>query len=121
MNSYKLNGIAGHLTRQAICKGLQIHHTEIYKVIKDIGRDGTIRTKDGRGFKLNLEQVFGIIQKDYLTEVERCKNDVVYFMEKYCMINGEPISLRDYAANFADTWCNSKLKENEKIIKIKNT
>ena len=27
---------AGHLTRQAICKSLNIQHTEIYKIVKSI-------------------------------------------------------------------------------------
>ena len=51
MNSYKLNGQAGRYYRKAICEGLNIHHTEIYK---DISRDGIITTKDGRQFKVKL-------------------------------------------------------------------
>jgi len=57
MNSYKLNGRAGHLTRQAICKELGIPHTEIYKVVKDIGSNGIIYTKDGKKYKLKLNEV----------------------------------------------------------------
>jgi len=56
MNSYKLNGIVGHVARMAICKGLNIHHTDIYKTVKDIKADGTIYTKDGKKFKLKLEE-----------------------------------------------------------------
>jgi len=111
MNSYKLNGMVGHVCRSAICKELKISHTEIYKTVKNIGSDGTIHTKDGRVFKLKLEQVAVVLQEDQLAEVERCKNDVVYFMEKYCMINGDPIFLRDWQKNFLKTWNNSKLKE----------
>ena len=35
MNSYKLNGQAGHYYRKAICEGLNIPHTEIYKTVMD--------------------------------------------------------------------------------------
>jgi len=44
-------------------------------------------------------------------EIEKCRNDVAYFMEKYCLINGDPIFLRDYQKDFLKTWANSKLKE----------
>jgi len=54
MNSYKLNGQAGHYYRKAICEGLNIPHTEIYKTVMDISRDGIITTKDGRQFKVKL-------------------------------------------------------------------
>ena len=57
MNSWKLNGMAGHLTRAAINRGLGIHHTEIYKVVKSIGNDGTIETHDGKKYKLKLEEI----------------------------------------------------------------
>ena len=36
MNSFKLNGMAGHITRYAISQGLGIQHNDIYKTIKDI-------------------------------------------------------------------------------------
>lgn len=46
-------------------------------------------------------------------EIDRCRNDIGYFMEKYCMINGDPIFLRDYQKDFLKTWENSKLKDYE--------
>ena len=49
--------MAGHLTRAAINRGLGIHHTEIYKVVKSIGNDGTIETHDGKKYKLKLEEI----------------------------------------------------------------
>ncbi len=56
MNSYKLNGIAGHLTREAICRGLEIPSSQLYKVVKSIDyRTGIIILKDGRTFKLELK------------------------------------------------------------------
>lgn len=57
MNSYKLNGRAGHYFRKAVCKGLEIEHTEIYKKVKDISSDGTIITKEGKKYKLKLEEI----------------------------------------------------------------
>ena len=49
--------MASHLTRSAICKGLAIHHTEIYKVVKNISIDGVIETHDGKKYKLTLEVI----------------------------------------------------------------
>lgn len=57
MNSWRLNGMAGHLARTAINKGLAIHHTEIYKIVKSISIDGTIETHDGKKYKLTLEEI----------------------------------------------------------------
>ena len=57
MNSWKLNGNAGHYFREAVCKGLNIHHTEIYKTVKDIDRDGVIETKDGKKYQLELKEI----------------------------------------------------------------
>ncbi|MCK9429305.1 MAG: hypothetical protein M0R17_04825 [Candidatus Omnitrophica bacterium] len=54
MNSYKLNGIAGHLTRKAIIEGLNITFTEIYTTIKSIDDKGIIMTKDNKKYKLTL-------------------------------------------------------------------
>jgi len=56
MNSYKLNGIAGHTCRVAICESLKIKHTDIYKVVKSISPNGIIETADGTKFKLKLEK-----------------------------------------------------------------
>jgi len=57
MNSYKLNGIAGHICRVAICESLKIRHVDIYKVVKNIDSNGVIETADGTKFKLKLEKV----------------------------------------------------------------
>lgn len=57
MNSYKLNAIAGHTCRAAICESLKIKHTDIYKVVKSISSNGIIETTDGTKFKLKLEKV----------------------------------------------------------------
>lgn len=35
-----------------------------------------------------------------MTELEKCKNNVKYFIEKYCTINGEHIRLKDYQIKF---------------------
>lgn len=56
MNSYKLNGMAGHLTRQTIIKSLNITPpTELYKTVKNIDSNGVITLHDGRKFKLELK------------------------------------------------------------------
>jgi hypothetical protein len=56
MNAYKLNGIVGHICRQAVCKELKIHHTDIYKEVRDIDFNGTITTKDGKKYELVLKE-----------------------------------------------------------------
>ena len=33
------------------------------------------------------------------SELEKCKNDVKYFIENYCTIDGEYIRLKDYQIN----------------------
>jgi len=57
INSYKLNGIAGHMTRQAICKGLNINFTDIYKIVKSVNNDGIIETTDGKKYQLTLKKL----------------------------------------------------------------
>ena len=57
MNSWKLNSTAGHHFRMAICKNLKISHTEIYKKIKNVDSKGTITTKDGKKFIIELKQI----------------------------------------------------------------
>ena len=57
MNAYKLNSIAGYITRKAIREGLNIQWTEIYKTVKDITDEGIITTKDGKKYKLKLEEI----------------------------------------------------------------
>lgn len=64
MNSWKLNGIAGHHFRQAVCKSLDITFTEIYRTIKFIDKDGIIQTKDGKKYQLKLEEIFEDWEKD---------------------------------------------------------
>lgn len=54
MNSYKLNGIAGHLTRNAICDGLNITRDELYRSVKNISNKGIIEDKNGNKYKLKL-------------------------------------------------------------------
>ena len=54
MNSYKLNGQAGHHYRRAIWKGLNIPPSQIYKTVMSISNDGVITTKDGKQFKIKL-------------------------------------------------------------------
>lgn len=56
MNSWKLNGIIGHVGRLSICRSLGIQHTEIYKEITDISINGTITTKDGKQYVLVLKE-----------------------------------------------------------------
>ena len=52
MNSYKLNGIAGHITRNAIVKKLNINPSKIYQEVKLITFDGIVETKDGKTYKI---------------------------------------------------------------------
>lgn len=49
--------MAGHLTRFAICLGLDIHHAEIYKVVKSIDNRGVIETHEGKKYKLILTEI----------------------------------------------------------------
>ena len=56
MNSYRLNGMAGHFFRRAICKHFGIKHTEIYKHVKDMSGDYIIM-KDGSKYVLLLGKV----------------------------------------------------------------
>ena len=57
MNAYKLNGVAGHHYRKMIYESLNIPHTQIYKTVKDIDKDGTIMLHDGRKFKPELKEI----------------------------------------------------------------
>ena len=57
MNSYRLNGIAGHQFRRAVYKQLEISHTQIYKEEKSISNKGVITVKDGRKFTLSLVEI----------------------------------------------------------------
>jgi predicted transcriptional regulator len=57
MNSYRLNGMAGHVTRRAICKSLGIKPSDIYKEVKDMHVDGTVVTKDGKKYQVELREI----------------------------------------------------------------
>lgn len=57
MNSWKLNGIAGHVTRLAIIKKLNINKSEIYKKVKSMDINGIIITDDGKKYKLELIEI----------------------------------------------------------------
>ena len=57
MNSWKLNGIVGHLARCAIIKKLNITFTQIYKTVKSINNENIIETFDGKKYKLELKEI----------------------------------------------------------------
>ena len=63
MNAYKLNGYAGHYFRKAICDGLRIPHSMIYKEVIDINEKGHILTKNGKIYKLTLTEVIDDTQR----------------------------------------------------------
>ena len=56
MNAYRLNSIIATLARQAIIKERNIHYYRVYLEVKDIQND-TIITKDGKSYKLKLEEI----------------------------------------------------------------
>lgn len=68
MNSWKLNGIAGHLTRQAIIEKLNIPFTEIYKTVKSINSDNTLETHNGKKYKIVLQEI-----EDY--DIKKCNTN----------------------------------------------
>ena len=50
--------MAGHLTRNAICRKLNIPFTDLYKTIKDIDwKTGIIETKEGKKYFIQLEEI----------------------------------------------------------------
>ena len=57
MNAYLFNGRAGQVFRQSIVNHLKINHSQIYRVVKSININGIIETKDGRKYKLKLEEI----------------------------------------------------------------
>jgi len=66
MNSWKLNGIAGHLTRQAIINSLNITFSELYKTVKSIysiNNINIIETQDGKKYTLILKEITDDIGK----------------------------------------------------------
>jgi hypothetical protein len=66
MNSWKLNGRAGHLTRQAIINSLNITDSELYKTVKSIysiNNINIIETQDGKKYTLILKEITDDIRK----------------------------------------------------------
>ena len=57
MNAYKLNGISGQCFRKAICDGLDIFPSDIYRVVKSINSNGIIELKSGNKFRLELKRI----------------------------------------------------------------
>jgi predicted transcriptional regulator len=57
MNSWKLNGMVGHLARTAINEGLNIEKTQIYKKVKSVDNHGIITTHEGKKYKLVLKEI----------------------------------------------------------------
>ncbi len=57
MNAWRLNGIVGTVARIAICQSLGIQHNDIYKEVKNISVNGIIETKDGKKYKLELNEI----------------------------------------------------------------
>lgn len=63
MNAYKLNGMAGHCFRSAVCKYLNIHWSDIYKTIKSVNTGShvdsptIVETKDGKKYELILKEI----------------------------------------------------------------
>lgn len=49
-----------------------------------------------------------------MTELEKCKKDTKYFIEKYCTINGEHIRLKDYQIKFLSYLKNQKYGNSNK-------
>jgi hypothetical protein len=57
MQSWKLNSIANYVLRQTIAKNLNIPLSDVYKTVEDILASNVIKTKDGKKYKLVLEEV----------------------------------------------------------------
>jgi hypothetical protein len=57
MNSWKLNGIAGHIARIAICKSLKMEHASLYRSVKNIDNNGIITIYNGKKYELILKEV----------------------------------------------------------------
>lgn len=57
MNAYRFNGMAGWLTRLAICKSLGIPNTLIYKKVKYILPDGMLLMDDEKVYELTLTEI----------------------------------------------------------------
>lgn len=58
MQSWKFNHTIKHVGASAIAKGLNISYLEIYRTLRDVNvMQGTIETKDGKKYKLVLEEI----------------------------------------------------------------
>jgi hypothetical protein len=58
MNSWKVNGISGHMFRQAIINYFKLEPSSIYRAIKDVDSVNSIVTMyDGKKYKITLEEI----------------------------------------------------------------
>jgi len=57
MNSWKLNGQAVHQFRQVLIRDLKIHNEDLYWTVRSISTNGIIETKDGKKYRLKLEEI----------------------------------------------------------------
>ena len=57
-----------------------------------------------------------------MNELEKCKNDIQYFIENYCTIDGEYIKLKDYQIKMLKNFdnCDILKKQHEVINKLYN-
>jgi hypothetical protein len=71
--------------------------------------DDPIYNINGIDFKVEYENNEQSLSNE-MSEFFKCKNDVGYFLENYCTLEGKPIFLRGYQKDFLKTWKNSKIK-----------
>jgi len=57
MNSWKMNGQAGHHLRNAIAISLEVHHSQVYKEVVDIDLKGIVSTNNGKTYKIRLVKI----------------------------------------------------------------
>jgi hypothetical protein len=58
MNSWRVNGISGHMFRQAVINYFKLEPSSIYRAIKDVDCINSIVTMyDDRKYKLTLEEI----------------------------------------------------------------
>ena len=58
MQSWKFNHTIKWVGTEAIVKGLGITYSEVYRTLRDVNvMQGTIETKDGKKYKLVLEEI----------------------------------------------------------------
>lgn len=52
-----------------------------------------------------------------MNEIEKCKNDIQYFIENYCTIDGEHMKLNDYQIEMLKNFDNCDiLKKQHEVI-----